>query len=160
MLYLLIICIVLSGVVFWEKLEDLDLLCFVTNEKQKKELLKEKRQFILVGILLIFFTVSTIAGTIVTSCSDFLSMTTEKSSNTYQVTDFSAKKEAYNLIGDYETKYSITIDDNLLIEISSQDFGTEIICNNYNPTTVILEERHYFKWWFLSPYTTYTYTLS
>lgn len=159
MLYLLVICIVVCGVVCWCKSEE---LIYSDCDYNHHFCLYKKlrRQMYLSIILLIFFIVGTIVGTIFTSCSDFLSVTTEESSNTYQVTDFSAEKSTYNLIGNYETKYSITIEDNFLIEISSEDFGTEIICDNYNPTTVTVEESHYFKWWFLCPCNTYTYILS
>lgn len=157
MLYLLVIFIIVFAVVcIPDKIGD---MCYCSiNEKGLYK--KLKRKLYLEIILIVFFIVITISGTIFTSCSDFLSVTTEESSNTYQVTDFSAEHSPYNLIGNYETKYSITIEDNLLIEISSRDSGTEIICDNYNPKTVKIEESHYFKWWFLCPYDTYTYTLS
>lgn len=158
MLYLLIICIVWCGVVVWSKAEEL--LYEVDYHTEKDLYIKLRHHIYLAITLLVLFIISAVVGTIFTSCSDFLSVTTEESSNTYQVTDFSAEKSAYNLIGDYETKYSITIEDNYLIEISTTDSGVEVICNNYNPTTVTFEEKHYFKWWFLSSYTTYTYTLS
>lgn len=159
MLYLLVIFIIVFAVVCVSKIRGL-YYCPIDvweNKKWKRYLYLEIILFVLV---LVFFIVSTIAGTIFTSCSDFLSVTTGETSNTYQVTDFSAEHSTYNLIGNYETKYSITIEDNLLIEIISQDFGTKIICDNYNPKTVKIEESHYFKWWFLCPYDTYTYTLS
>ena len=157
MLYLLIICIVWCGVVVWSKAKEL--LYEVDYHTEKDLYIKLRHHIYLAITLLVLFIISAVVGTIFTSCSDFLSVTTEESSNTYQVTDFSAEKSAYNLIGDYETKYSITIEDNYLIEISTTDSGVEVICNNYNPTTVTFEEKHYFKWWFLFPCDTFTYTL-
>lgn len=161
MLYLLIIGFVWCAVVFWGNLEYLNLYFDVPTKKEELALYKErKRHMCLSLILLIVFFISAIVGTVIVCNSNFLSMTTDESSNTYQVTEFSAEKSTYNLVGDYETKYSITIEDNFLIEISTRDVGVEVICNNYNPTTVTFEEKHYFKWWFLSPYASYTYTLS
>ncbi len=153
MLYLLIICIVWCGVVCWS-IEELN----YSSINDKELYIKLRHHLYLAVPLLIFFIVSAIVGTVIVCNSDFLSITTEESSNTYQITDFSAEKSTYNLIGNYETKYSITIEDNFFIEISSEDFGTEIICDNYNPTTVTIEENHYFKLWFLCPCDTYTYT--
>lgn len=64
------------------------------------------------------------------------------------ITEFSAAKSKNSILfdGDYETNYSFIIEDNFLIKISSNDSDTEIICDNYNPTTVTVEEHHYFKW--------------
>ncbi len=156
MLYLLVIFIIVFAVACVPDTINDIYYCPIKN----KGLYKKWKRLYLEIIFIVFFIVITIAGTIFTSCSDFLSVTTGETSNTYQVTDFSAEHSTYNLIGNYETKYSITIEDNLLIDISSQDFGTKIICDNYNPKTVKIEESHYFKWWFLFPYDTYTYTLS
>ncbi len=157
MLYLLIICIVWCGVVVWSKAKEL--LYEVDYHTEKDLYIKLRHHIYLAITLLVLFIISAVVGTIFTSCSDFLSVTTEESSNTYQVTDFSAEKSAYNLIGDYETKYSITIEDNYLIEISTTDSGVEVICNNYNPSMVTVEESHCFNWWFLFPCNTFTYKL-
>lgn len=159
MLYLLIICIIVFAIVCLCKRED---LIYSDCDYNHHFCLYKKlrRHMYLSIILLIFFIVGTIAGTIFTSCSDFLSVTTEKSSNTYQITDFSAVKSKNDLIGAdyYETKYSFIIEDNFFTKISSRDSDIEIICDNYNPTTVTIEENHYFKLWFLCPCDTYTYT--
>lgn len=155
MLYLLVISIIVCAVVCWLDKEKL----YLFNINEKDLFKRTQRHMYLSIILILFFTISAVVGTVIVCNSNFLSITTEESSNTYKVTDFSAERSAYNLVGDYETKYSITVD-NLLIEVSSQDIGVEIICNNYKPTTVTVEESHYFKWWFLSPYDTCTYTLS
>lgn len=157
MLYLLIICIIVCAAVCWQKADELS--CITENKDYIKKL---HRHMYLAIIMLIFFIISSIVGTVFVCNSNFLSITTEGSSNTYQVTDFSASKSKNNLLfdGDYETIYSITIEDNFLIEISSQDFGTEVICDTYNPTTITIDEEHYFKWWFMCSYDTYTYKLS
>lgn len=158
MLYLLIICIVWCGVVCWSKIEDLN-YCPIND----KELYIKLRHHLYLAVpLLIFFIVSAIVGTVIVCNSDFLSITTEESSNTYQVTDFSAEKSKNNLLfdDDYETNYLFIIENNFIVEISSKDLDTEIICDNYNPTTVTVEEHHYFKLWFLCPCDTYTYLFS
>lgn len=158
MLYLLIIFSIVCGVVFWCKRND---LIYGDCDYSHHYCLYNKLRYhmYLSIILFIFFTVSAIVGTVIVCNSDFLNTTTEESSNTYQVTDFSAEKNTYNLIGDYEIKYSITVEDNFLIDVSSKNFGVEIICDNYNPTIVTVEESHCFNWWFLFPYNTFTYTL-
>lgn len=58
------------------------------------------------------------------------------------------------------TKYSFTVNDNFSVKSISENKNTKITCNTYNPTTVNIVERHYFKWWFLCTYDTYTYTFS
>ena len=110
-------------------------------------------------IAFVVIVIVALAGTVYVCNSDFLT-TTEQSNSTYQVTDFNVKRSQYNLIGEYETKYTATVEENFNIEVSDKSIGTEIICNNYNPTTITVEENHYFKWWFLCPYDTYTYTFS
>ena len=110
-------------------------------------------------IAFVVIVIVALAGTVYVCNSDFLT-TTEQSNSIYQVTDFNVKRSQYNLIGEYETKYTATVEENFKMEISDKSIGTEIICNNYNPTTVTVEENHYFKWWFLCPYDTYTYTFS
>lgn len=161
MLYLLIICIVICAIVCWCKIHD---IIYSDCDYNHHYCLYKKlrRHMYLSIILLIFIILSVIVGTVIACNSDFLSITTEESSNTYQVTDFSAVKSKKNLSfdGDYETNYSITIEDDFLIKISSQDSDTKIICDNYNPTTVTIEKNHYFKWWFLSTVDAYKYTFS
>lgn len=158
MLYLFIILILACVVICTKKKYDV----YYYPSSDKELFKKSKRHLCLAIILLIFFIVSAIVGTVIACNSDFLSITTEESSDTYQVTEFSALKSKNNLFfdGDYETNYSIIIEDNFLIRISSKDSDTEIICDSYNPTRVTIEEEHYFKWWFLCPYDTYTYKLS
>lgn len=160
MLYILIICIIVCIFVCANKMDFLDYLADSVGISITNDLyIKSKRHLHLVIIFLVFFIISAVIGTVIMCNSDFLTPV-EQSSNTYQVTDFSAERSTYNLIGDYEIKYTITVEENFKIVISSKDYGTEIICDNYNPKTVTVEESHCFKWWFLCPYDTYTYTLS
>lgn len=159
MLYILIICIMVCILVCANKMDCLEYLDYSGISITDELYIKSKRHLYLARIFFVFFIVSAFAGTVIMCNSDFLT-TGEQSSNTYQVTEFSAERSTYNLIGDYETKYTITVEQNFKIEISSKDSGTEIICDNYNPKTVTVEENHYFKWWFLCPYDTYTYTLA